>query len=191
MNVKKCSNGHFYDGDVYAACPYCQSQEEGANPTVPIKASSDVTTPLVFTPSRPAEVPVPDDDGKTVSFYQQDNETLTQKDPVVGWLVCIEGKLLGEDFRLKTGRNFIGRGQDMDIALLGENTVSRSRHAIIIYEPRENIFLAQPGESKELFYLNGKVVLSPTEMKKNDILQIGELSLMFVPFCDEKFSWKK
>ena len=65
----------------------------------------------------------------------------------------------------------------MDICLRGESTVSRDRHAVLIYEPRQNLFLVQPGETKELIYLNGNVVLTPTVMKKNDVLQVGDISL--------------
>lgn len=79
----------------------------------------------------------------------------------------------------------------MDVALAGENTVSRERHATIIHEPRQNIFIAQPGESRELFYVNGNVVLSPVQLKKNDILQIGEVCLMLIPCCDDVFNWDK
>lgn len=77
----------------------------------------------------------------------------------------------------------------MDISLSGENTVSRERHATIIHEPRQNIFIAQPGESRELFYVNGNVVLSPVQLKKNDMMQIGEVQLMLIPCCDEAFRW--
>ena len=79
----------------------------------------------------------------------------------------------------------------MDICLRGESTVSRDRHAILIYEPRQNLFLVQPGETKELIYLNGNVVLTPMVMKKNDILQVGDISLMLVPCCDDVFHWEE
>lgn len=138
-------------------------------------------------------------EGVTVSIDQMDffgqgqgaapEAKRSQQKPVVGWLVCTEGKHRGQDFRLKSGKNFIGRNHDMDVCLDGEETVSRNRHAAITYEPKQNMFIAQPGESRELIYLNGSVVLTPIEIKKNDLIQVGEATLMLIPCCDGEFNW--
>ena len=209
MKLTKCVNGHFYDGDTYQNCPFCNSSAAAvSNETVPLDypggGSESVTVAVTeaFEEEPPkAQVPPLDsfpaspvsDEQKTISLNSYHPEGMEDKtvEPVVGWLVCTEGKLFGRDFRLKSGRNFIGRDSRMDVCLQGEMTVSRDRHAIIVYEPRGNQFLAMPGETKELVYLNGKVVLVPTEMKKNDTIQIGEVTLMLIPFCDEAFTWKK
>lgn len=129
---------------------------------------------------------VQDDDGKTISIYQNK----IGSEPVVGWLVCIEGKDFGESFKLKTGRNFIGRARNMDIVLQGDNSISREKHAIILYEPKRREFIAQAGESRELFYLNDDVVLNPVRLNQNDIITIGNTKLMFFPCCGENFSWE-
>ncbi len=131
-------------------------------------------------------VPADDDDGKTVSYYGGTMGT----EPVVGWLVCIDGQVLGRGFDLKTGKNFVGRSIDMDIILEGDSSVSRDRHAIITYEPKGRVFIAQPGDSRELFYINEQVVLSNVEMKSRDILTIGNTRLMFIPFCGKDFAWE-
>ena len=115
----------------------------------------------------------------------------TGKDPTVGWLIVLNGEHYGEDFRWRSDRNYIGRNEDMDIALTGEKSVSRNKHVIISFEPRKQVFFAQPGESRKLFYLNDEVVLAPVFLKRNDVLTIGEVELMFIPLCDEKFTWKK
>ena len=78
----------------------------------------------------------------------------------------------------------------MDVCLEGEPSVSRDRHAVIIYEPRGRVFIAQPGDSRELFYLNDKVVLDNEKLKPYDILSIGKVELMVIPFCTEKFAWE-
>jgi len=109
--------------------------------------------------------------------------------PVVGWLVCTDGMNKGTDYRLHQGRNFIGRSTEMDVCIMGDNTVSRSSHAIVVYDPRGNVYLAQPGSSKELFYVNDALVLNPVELKAMDILSLGDTKLMFVPLCGEKFHW--
>ena len=77
----------------------------------------------------------------------------------------------------------------MDVALTGEATVSRDKHAIIVYEPQQNMFLAIPGDAKELFYLNGDVVLSAQKIVKGDRIKVGQVELMFIPCCDEGFTW--
>lgn len=200
MNLQKCSNGHYYDGDTYQGCPHCGKQSPDENQTVSLDISGMdggvVTVPVDRGLTMEIENVMKGtagtdlhDDQKTVSFFP-DNDILAAKAPVVGWLVCVKGELYGQDFRIKSGRNFVGRGEQMDICLRGQNTVSRDRHAIIIYEPKQNIFLAQPGETKELIYLNDSVVLTPAVMKKNDILQVGNVSLMLIPCCDDVFTWK-
>lgn len=206
MNLTRCSNGHYYDADTYASCPHCSGGGAAENKTISYDGGQ--TQSLAETmdldsfsqkPSSPESSmisPQPSgnfdlDDAKTVSIYQSKKVETAQMAPIVGWLVCTKGKFYGQDFRLKSGRNFIGRGADMDVCLAGESTVSRDRHATIIHEPRQNIFIAQPGESRELFYVNGNVVLAPVQLKKNDILQIGNVQLMLIPCCDDAFNWKE
>lgn len=198
MKLQKCKQGHFYDGELYTSCPHCGESGSDENKTVALVSGggndNDVTVSvndLVNTEKHGVNIsPIPDDDQKTISIYSNANVETVQKAPIVGWLVCTKGTFYGQDFRLKSGRNFIGRGHDMDVCLDGENSVSRSRHATIIHEPRQNMFLAQPGDSNELFYLNDSVVLSPVALKKNDVLQIGEVSLMLIPCCDDAFNWQ-
>ena len=190
MDLKRCANGHYYDADKYKQCPHCGSASQ-VNETVAFVQSDSqdqVTVSLDQVPDvpKPAPRPAPRDEGKTVGFFADQME----REPVVGWLVCTQGKQRGQDFRLKTGRNFIGRSQAMDIRLADEPSVSRDKHAIVIFEPKANIFLAQPGESSALFYCNDKVILNVVEIRKNDRLQIGDVELMLIPCCDQQFNWR-
>lgn len=129
--------------------------------------------------------PVTDND-KTVGYYGGSMGI----EPVVGWLVCVEGEMLGKAYELKNGKNFIGRSMSMDVVLEGDPNVSRDRHAIVTYEPKGRVFFAQPGESRELFYMNEQVVLMNMEMHDRDILSIGKTKLMFVPLCGKDFAWE-
>ena len=110
--------------------------------------------------------------------------------PVVGWLVCIEGPSVGRSYPLHEGRNFIGRNEQYDVNLEGDNTVSRSVHAIVIFEPKQKIFYGQTGEATSLLYRNGEVVLTNVKLDDRDVLELGDTKLMFVPFCDERFCWE-
>lgn len=130
------------------------------------------------------------DDNLTVSYYSQAISAPMKREPVVGWLVCTIGTYFGQSFPLKSGRNFLGRGGNMDVCLEGENSVSRERHAVIIYEPRERMFLAQPGDSRELFYVNDDVVLDNVVLKPYDRISLGKVDLMLIPFCCKEFAWE-
>ena len=123
---------------------------------------------------------------KTVR-YQSLN---AKQSPVVGWLVCISGEEIGRSFELKEGRNFIGRSDSQDVTLTGDKSISREKHAILVYDPKSRVFMVQPGESHELFYLNDEVVLGSTKLAINDKILIGNTKLIFVPFCGESFAWE-
>lgn len=198
MNLQRCDRGHFYDADKFARCPHCEAGTGVVSPSGAYSPVNPAQSTVAFDPTVPFGVPAPAptpapapqaplEDGKTVSFFAG---LKTPSEPVAGWLVCVKGAHLGADYRLKTGRNFIGRSGDNDVCLTGETSVSRSKHAIVIYEPKQNVFLAQPGEASELFYVNGSVVLSAVELKKNDRLQVGSAELMLIPCCDDTFAWE-
>lgn len=111
-------------------------------------------------------------------------------DPVVGWLVCIEGPEKGRDYRIRNEHNFIGRARNMHIVIESDPTISRERHADLSYDPKSTTFMLMTGISKSLVYLNGKVVLTPMELSHGDILELGESKFMFIPFCGETWQWK-
>ncbi|MDR1192896.1 MAG: FHA domain-containing protein [Peptococcaceae bacterium] len=208
MNLQRCPNGHFYDSDSFRQCPHCGSP--AVNDAVTVSLNRDVNATVALDQAGlgdavTSKLSDPDagslreavnkaakggaalggGDSVTISYYNKAIGT----EPVVGWLVCVGGNHFGEDFRLKSGRNFIGRGSDMDVSISGDNTVSREKHAVVVYEPKQHLFLAQPGESKELFYLNDEVVLATTVLRHRDVLTVGETSLMFFPCCGEEFNW--
>ena len=209
MNLVKCQNGHFYDESRFDECPHCVLvSDQSDNVTVPIMnlGRDVVTVPMTNSDSSGSEVTeaqsvsslgdavksaiggssaLGDNDGKTVGFYSRTMGT----EPVVGWLVCLTKEHFGEDFRLKSGRNFIGRSSEMDVVISKDNAVSREKHAIIVYEPKSQKFIVMPGESKELCYLNGDVVLTPMELNAGDKLSVGETNLMFIPCCGPEFTW--
>lgn len=226
MNLTKCANGHFYDPEKYASCPYCgngqpasemkvtasmgeaqrldntvsvvdmgelsgQAPSNGGNgntvsiETIKKGGDKNQTSGTNNTVVEHPNVVIQNDEQKTVSYFDK----AIGSEPVVGWLVCTEGNNFGEDFKLKSGGNFIGRGREMDISLSGDPSVSRNKHAIVVYEPKNNMFLMQPGESRELSYLNGQVVLSTTQLSAYDVIQVGSTKLMFVPCCSDKFKW--
>ena len=191
MNLQKCGNGHFYDADKFQTCPHCQQlsdDQKTVGMTMP-NEQSPVTPTMPQQPLGYTGRNVPNDDQKTVGIFQHGLSGNKGTQPVVGWLVGIEGECIGQSFQLREGKNFVGRGEDMDVVIRGDMAVARKRHACVIFEPRAGIFYAQPGESHELFYLNDNVVLNSEILKSHDVITLGETSLMFIPLCGPDFSW--
>lgn len=179
-----------------------------SNPGFASNSNIESTGPVYVAPSPMAGTAVEADDEKTQSFVnwtaihanerkRADGEVITKDEqrretaqPVVGWLVCISGSNYGKAFQLYSGRNFIGRDISNEVCLTGDPGISRIKHAVIIYEPKQRRFYAQPGDSShELFYLNDEVVLTNILLSDRDVLTIGQNTLVFVPFCDERNGW--
>lgn len=112
-------------------------------------------------------------------------------DPVVGWLVCLCGASTGQSFPLKSGQNFVGRSPEMDVVLKGEDSVSGINHAVVVFDPEKTRFYAVPGQSSGLTYRNGELLLMPAPLYAYDVLRFGDAEYVFVPLCNEHFSWKK
>ncbi|MCI6885631.1 MAG: FHA domain-containing protein [Lachnospiraceae bacterium] len=183
--------------EVTVAMPASSAQESVTvsqyAPSEPVTQQSTAPEPVSFADAMSkvqSFAPAEDDDNRTVSYYSQKIAQPVNKEPVVGWLVCTAGKYFGQSFTLKSGRNFVGRSASMDVCLDGENSVSRDRHAVIIYEPRERMFIAQPGESRELFYVNDDVVLDNVVLKPYDRISLGKVNLMIIPCCTKEFAWE-
>lgn len=110
-------------------------------------------------------------------------------DPAVGWLVCINGKQKGQDYKLKGQINTIGRSEKMDVCIKGDDTISQENHARLSYSEKSNQFKLIPAESRNIIYLNGEEVFSATPLNAYDIIDFGETKLAFVPLCCDRFDW--
>lgn len=215
MKFIRCQSGHFYDSEKYASCPHCAGESNvGADDlTMPGNTQDDIVTAKKMNPPATGITPTvalesetpsklteqlestkgssSQKNDVTVGYYKKRLSADEGGEPVVGWLVCTAGKHYGEDFRLRAGRNFIGRADSMDVALRKDGTISREKHMVILYEPKANIFMVQPGDSKELSYLNDEVILEAKVIKPYDIISVGESELTFIPFCSDVFQWQQ
>ncbi len=188
MALKRCENGHYFDPAKHSACPSCGVAGVDLGKTSPRRsepapAPSPVPAPAPG-PGAAARVP-PADAGKTVPLERKKRGI----DPVVGWLVCVEGADRGQDYRLRSERNYIGRGETMDVRIEHDETISRERHASVSFNPKNNQFKLHPGEGRGLVYLNEVDVDAATPLESGDIIELGQTKLMFVPLCDEAFTW--
>ena len=192
MAMKSCGRGHFYDAEVHSTCPYCGVQ-------IDIGETIGIPPPDL---SRPRQPPgLPQDDGRTraagnratprrdpdvtIGIYKK----RLGIDPVVGWLVCIEGPDRGRDYRIHAERNFLGRAETMDIAIASDTSISRENHAVISYNPKKHSFTIAPGEGRGITYLNDDELLAAQPLSPYDTIEVGASKLLFVPFCGEQFTW--
>ena len=112
-------------------------------------------------------------------------------DPVVGWLVIVEGPGKGRAVQLGYGSNALGRGTTDRVKLdFGDDQISRSGHAVVTYDPRGRKFYVQHGGGTNLTYLGDQPVLAPTELPALSHISIGNTVLRFVPLCGAEFDWQ-
>ncbi len=199
MEMKKCPNGHYYDASIHAECPYC-SGANNSGATLPLDSFSGGAGGSETMPFTSAQVGgdsdrtmalhaamnnSDSDDGRTVALIKEEKGI----DPVVGWLVCTEGKERGRDYRVHADNNFIGRSDRMDICIRGDETISRENHAILSYDTVENKFFFSPGDGRAIVRVNGKAIFQTVELVPYDELIIGKTAVRFIPFCSKDFVW--
>ena len=124
--------------------------------------------------------------GKTVGMMQSQMGF----DPVVGWLACVAGPSRGKSYTVRGGVNSIGRSERMDIVITGDLKISAENHAKISYSDKHNRFNLLPGEGRNIVYLNDEEVFTPMPLHAYDLIDFGEIKLLFVPLCGEKFTWE-
>jgi hypothetical protein len=216
MSLKRCKNGHFFDPKKHTFCPHCGVSSLKVGKTQPLGGDKTPTSPKAgatkmrgsasngTSPAKRQKASASEEEvvtrrhgGKHEKGKKDEKEGVTMVkmrestgiDPVVGWLVSVEGPDKGRDYRIRTERNFIGRKDNNDIVIKGDDSISREKHAIISFNPRKRSFRLAPGDSRGLIYHNDEEVLTPLELQAYDVLEIGKTKLMFIPLCGEKFSW--
>ncbi len=179
--LSRCDNGHYYDSKKHTSCPFCgvKNLDISINKTMAKRPSAEAD----FEPAAASDVGA----NKTVGIFKKK----LGLDPVVGWLVATDGPEKGKDYRITAERNFIGRSETMDISIQGDETISRENHTVVSFNPKNLSFLLFPGDSRGLTYLNDEEVVAPTKLNPYDVIEIGQSRLTFIPFCGEKFQWKK
>jgi len=189
--MKRCDSGHYFDADKHSSCPSWGVANLNIQPTVAaartgLNAPSRLNTDSPTVARGQVKPAFADrDPGATVGVVRKKMGI----DPVVGWLVCIEGAEKGRDYRIRSERNFVGRDPKMDICIGGDDAISRENHAVISFNPKKNSYLLTPGEGRGIVYHNADEVAAPTELKAYDTIEMGQTKLLFVPFCGERFKW--
>ncbi len=192
-------SGYRYDGPIGGAGKRQSTATEGRRGaqddtlTKEVKGRDDTSTVLMDDEKKTV-----DDENKTVIIgprrrkdEERTGETDAMTDPVVGWLVIVKGPGKGRAMQLGYGMNAIGREKTNRICVdFGDDRISRSKHAIVTYDPRGRTFYVQHGGDTNLTHMGGELVLAPTALPALSHISIGKTVLRFVPLCGEAFDWQ-
>ncbi len=149
------------------------------DPVAPTEGIGKTVAPDVYRKKEEAS-------NKTVAVFQHKHGI----DPVVGWLVCIEGPDKGSDYRLWAKINTIGRGDSNDVCVKGDMTISGQSHARLAYDERHNNYQFLPGTGSSINYINDEPVYASAPLAAYDVIDMGESKFIFLPLCGEHFQWE-
>ncbi len=187
MAMTRCKQDlHFYDpAKNPSGCPYCQEQDAPAESTraasQQIESDDETRETVAMGGVKPQDAS--SDEGVTIGIYGTPGRGKKGFAPVVGWLVCTEGKDKGKDYRIKPGINEVGRDERSDIVVKGDQMISRRDHAVIEFDPEENMFYLERKKNPAV-RLNGTAVRGGAEqLNASDEVKLGETIFKFIPFC--------
>lgn len=183
MAVVRCEQGHFYDGVKFPSCPHCQASDGMDDQLTVVGNRSGHLRDKAIARQLIDFGAVSAGDEKTVGIFRKKHGG----EPVTGWLVCVSGPERGRDYRLRAGRNFLGRDFRMDIAVTDDPEISRENHCSVAYDPKHRSFLLAPGSAS--VYLNGRAVTEAVGLNNSDTIGAGGSEFVFVPFCGEGRAW--
>ena len=184
MAIVKCEKGHFYDDVKYKGCPHCsellpESGEESKTVALSAAAIAKADASVVR-----EHMNALIQEEKTVSLQPGESGI----DPVVGWLVCVEGPEKGRDYRVHSGRNFIGRSLRMDISIADDPAITRENHCSVVYDPQSGNFFLVAGTGTNT-YLDGERLTAPARLEEGEIIRIGDSKFCFVAYCKGEVRW--
>lgn len=202
MALTECANGHLYDTDMNESCPYCNggsnminfSADSGTNfgRTAPVgggfgpSGTKQSQSEIGATVAPAAYVKKQEEDNRTVGIFQKRMEI----EPIVGWLVCVDGADKGKDYKLYGKNNTIGRSERMDVYIKNDPTISRENHARLAYDQKHNNFHLIPADATNNIYVNDEPIYLPTLLRAYDLIELGDTKVVFIPFCSDRFTWQ-
>jgi len=180
MAQVRCESGHFYDEKENTRCPHCAVPGLDLGPV----------KPKVPKPGPPPVPGSPFAHRKTIAMWPgPETRSGSELDPVVGWLVAVEGPAMGRDFRIRWGNNSIGRLPSQAVPISEDERIHGEEHAFIVYDPRSNRFILRAGAQRGLVYVNENLLVEPLSLEAYCVIQLGATKLVFVPLCGESFQW--
>ncbi|MBV6340840.1 FHA domain-containing protein [Candidatus Magnetobacterium casense] len=213
MAMKRCpADMHYYNPEKNPECPYCRNAQDEkigtgvfnrmAHAGVDDKATTIpvINVPKVAAPAQDVTVPKAEVSAPKPPVPAAEEADVVTKsifkkkagfNPVVGWLVCIDGSEKGKDYRIRPGINEVGRddSRDLHISIKGDDMISRRDHAEIEYDPDENSFYLLRKKNQAV-KLNGEKVRQPAKLTAYDRVQFGQTTFVFLPLCAAQFNWE-
>lgn len=118
-------------------------------------------------------------------------EADVRSDPVVGWLVVLDGPGKGHFRPIFNGSNTIGRSPGQRVPIdFGDDAISSEKQAFLVYDGRKRQYQLVPNlERPNLVHLNDSALLANGELKPHDKITMGRTTLLFVPLCGPDFDW--
>lgn len=212
MEIVRCKNGHFYDSTENKTCPLCEAENNGTRKfenilqteafypdsgtpngmgapgtTMPVDVNGGAAQQYPNTipvSAYPKTEPVP-------IFGGADCAEPAGFNPVVGWLVCISGPSKGNDYRIHSQYNYIGRSAKMDISIPEDPYISTEYSAKIAYDDVNHIYYFGPGSGHNAVRVNGEMIINSATLKAYDVITVGRTELLFVPLCGDRFNWNE
>ena len=124
-------------------------------------------------PGKDSRNPANLDDISTQVLADKSNAT-------VGLLTVIDGPGKGETRSVFSGTNQMGRSADNRIPLdFGDNTISRTQHAVIVYDAAQKRFTILDGGKSNPIHVNGERLEAERRLKSGDTIKIGLTTLAF------------
>lgn len=191
-----CKNGHYFPDDK-AECPYCpktSSPDSGTSGSGLLRTV--VGTPPVFESATPTPA-VPTANASMPETPRQERPSALKTQiagaagapetvdeamlhssadrKLMGWLVTFDRAPMGQDFRLREGRNVIGTAPDCDIRLDGDSNIS-GRHLTILFRLGEVLFRDELSTNGT--FINGNLA-NEGRLRDGDVIRVGATHLLF------------
>lgn len=166
LNVKLCPQGHVMDPS-WDYCHFCPRPGEN----VALKERTELESPPAGGKSGTVmEEPY----GKKEATVYEPKSAASR---LVGWLVSFTWDKAGRDFRLREGKNLIGRDPAVCDIVIPEDTRISNVHAVLIC--RDDKFKIGDEHSTNGTYVNGKDIsdVHLFELQNNDLITVGDTEL--------------
>ena len=187
----QCNQGHFFK-ELLNECPYCpkgdvssSEKTEVIGKTKQSNSNDDVQAQKtqVFGAGAPSGTGHDSNDAlRTVisgasSDIDSEDVPTNSKRRLRGWLVSFDIEDFGVDFRIKEGKNSIGKNSTNDITI-NDDMVSNT-HALLLC--RNDKFVIRDEMSSNGTFINGEEISpsQPVDLKDGDELKFGKTSYLF------------
>ena len=167
LNVRLCPRGHVMDPS-WDDCHFCPRPDDPIK--IKEKTELDYPQPALGKSGTVIEYPAVPGAGKG----QTVDEPRSASGKLVGWLVSFTWDKAGQDFRLREGKNLIGRDPSAGEIAIPQDSRMSNLHATLIY--RNGRFLIGDEHSMNGTFVNDKDVseVQLYELQNNDLITLGD-----------------